>query len=515
MIQANILLSFIIIICVLVVPPFIKWYVKRSRLIKIIDAVPGPKSYPVIGTAYLFMGVERKHLFRYMRSIKSKFPYITRAWLGPFPQIELKKAEYIEQILSSSTEHLQKAWTYKFVRRWLREGLLTSDGAKWHARRKIITPTFHFSILESFCDIFAENSICLVEKLQPYANSGHAIDICPFVAHAALDIIGEAAMGIKINSQHETNVEYVGAVSKAAELIIHCMLRPWLHSDLVYPLTSYGREMKKCLKILFNFTESVIQDRKLLRREEGTNEQWTEQEGGIYGKKKQLAFLDLLLEHNKKSNLEAQLTDEDIRQEVDTFMFEGHDTTTSAITWSLFLLGLHPDIQEDLYKEMDEIFHGSMRAPTIKDFSEMKLLERVIKESLRLYPAVPLMGRTLSEDVQLDKYLLPAGCTIMIEVFSLHRDERWFPDAERFDPDRFLPENTVNRHPYAYIPFSAGARNCIGQKFAMYEEKSILSSIIRNYRFRTQGTREDISQLLEMVLRSYNGIWLTLEKRCI
>lgn len=452
---------------VLIYPPLIKWYVKRARLIKIIDAVPGPKAYPIIGTAYLFIGVEREHLFRYMRSIKTAFPYITRAWLGPFPQIELKRAEYVERILSSSTEHLEKAWTYKFVRQWLREGLLTSDGAKWHARRKIITPTFHFSILESFCDIFAENSLILVQKLKPYANSNSAIDVCPFIARAALDVIAEAAMGKKLNSQQETNVEYVTAVSKAAELIIHRMLRPWLHWDLLYSYTPYGKQMERCLKILYNFTESVIKERKLLRKKERTQSEegyvtqkdLLQSENGIYEGKKRLAFLDLLLEHNANG---YKLTDEDIREEVDTFMFEGHDTTTSGMTWTLFLLGLHPDIQENVFSEMETIFHGSNRSATIKDFNEMKLLERVIKESLRLYPAVPLMGRTLSEDVQLDKYLLPAGCTIMIEVFSLHRDERWFPNHEKFDPDRFLPENTVNRHPYAYIPFSAGARNCIG-----------------------------------------------------
>lgn len=162
---------------------------------------------------------------------------------------------------------------------------------------------------------------------------------------------------------------------------------------------------------------------------------------------------------------------------------------------------------------MDAIFQGSDRSAALNDLNEMKYLERVIKESLRLYPAVPKVGRILSEDVQLDEYKIPKGCMVGVDIYNLHRDERFFTDPEKFDPDRFLPENTVGRHPFAYMPFSAGSRNCIGQKFAMYEEKSVLSSIFRNYRLKSVDIREDIKVVSEIILRPLSGINVTIEKR--
>lgn len=190
----------------------------------------------------------------------------------------------------------------------------------------------------------------------------------------------------------------------------------------------------------------------------------------------------------------------------------GHDTTTAGISWTIFLLGLHPEIQDKVHTELDSIFHGSDRNVTLSDMSEMKYLERVIKETMRLYPPVPIIGRKVSEDVQLNGYCVPEGCMIKIDLFNLHRDPRYFVDPEAFDPDRFLPEH-MNRHPYSYIPFSAGPRNCIGQKFAAYEEKVVVSAILRNFKIRTVDKREDVKMINELVLRPIGGINVTLESR--
>lgn len=162
---------------------------------------------------------------------------------------------------------------------------------------------------------------------------------------------------------------------------------------------------------------------------------------------------------------------------------------------------------------MQAIFQDSDRNATLNDLNDMKYLDRVIKEALRLYPPVPKVGRVLSEDVQLDEYKIPMGCMIGVHIYYLHRDERFFPDPEKFEPDRFLPENTAGRHPYAYIPFSAGSRNCIGRKFAQYEELSVLSSIFRNFKVKTVDKREDVKVASEIILRPLNGINVTIERR--
>lgn len=496
----------VISVVLLALTPVVKWYVKRVKFARAINKIPGPPWYPLVGTTYLAFGVSRESMTEVLRKLHNEYPVILRHWLGPMPQVELKRAEHIEKILSPGKAHLKKSWPYEFLHQWLGQGLLTSDGAKWHSRRKIITPTFHFSILDGFIEIFSEKTKILVKKLNSHADSGMVIDVYPFITKVTLDIIAEAAMGTQINAQNETENDYVRSVYKTAELILRRTLRPWLYSDFIYKHSSDGKKWTAHIEHLHEFTNKVIRQRREIRNSNEMTSKDTE-----VGKKKRLAFLDLLLE-TKLENGE-QLDDNEIREEVDTFMFEGHDTTTAAITWTLCMLGLHPEIQETVYHELNGIFGNSERPEVFADFGEMKLLERVIKETLRLYPSVPIIGRTLSEEVQLDEYTLPKGCTVTVEIAHLHRDERFFPDSYRFDPDRFLTENTVGRHPFAYIPFSAGARNCIGQKFAILEEKAVLSALIRNYRFRTVDKREDIKGVFELTYRPASGLRMIFEKR--
>ncbi|KAJ6650041.1 Cytochrome P450 4C1 [Pseudolycoriella hygida] len=480
--------------------PLFKWYKKRAAIVKAIDQIPGSKAYPIVGTTYQIFGVERKNIFKTFHRIFSRYPYIARSWIGFRPEVNIRKAEYIEKVINAN-KNMQKTFGYDYVKVWLGDGLLISTGDKWHKHRKIITPTFHFSILESFCEIFAEKSKILVDELSRHADSGVAINIHRYVTLAALDTISESAMGIKIDCQRKQENEYVDAVYEISELIKHRMYRPYLAMDIIYRNTSAGKKFKRCVNILHNFTKHVISKRKALREENRRN--------GVFPKKRQ-AFLDLLLDANQKENL---LSDEEIREEVDTFMFEGHDTTAAGISWTLYILGLYPNVQQLVFEETEHIFNGSDRPATLADFNEMKYLERVIKETMRLYPPVPVYSRILSEDVQLDQYTVPKGTMVTMGIYYLHRDTRFFPDPEKFDPDRFLPENAAARHPYAYLPFSAGPRNCVGQKFAMYEEKSVLSSIIRNYKVTSVEKRDEINLIAELILRSYEGINVKLERR--
>lgn len=491
--------------------PIAKWFIRRRQYVQALDAIPGPRAYPLIGTAYLFFGVKRYEIFPLLQRLILDFPEISRSWLGTVGQVELRKARHMDQILNNAKSHLEKGWTYDFVRPWLGDGLLTSSGDKWHERRKILTPAFHFSILESFCEVFNEKSKVLVEKVERFADTGETFKLYPFVTRAALDIIAEAAMGTKVHAQDDVDNKYVAAVYESAELIVRRLLKPWLHPDFIYRLSADGKRFQECLHTMHSFTESVIRSRKEARRATKSKSKESLNSSDGYRKKRH-AFLDLLLDQSEKPG--QALSDMDIREEVDTFMFEGHDTTTSGITWALFLLGLHPQIQEDVFTEINTIFEGSDRPATVSDLNKMNLLDRVIKESLRLYPPVPIIGRKLSEPVQVDsQYLLPAGCEVSIELFDMHRDPKHFPDPDRFDPDRFLPENTAGRNPFAYLPFSAGSRNCIGQKFAIYEEKTVISTLLRSYRLRTVGKEEDEEQVQEMITKPRYGIAMTLEHR--
>lgn len=427
--------------------PVLQWYKRRAKLIEIIEKIPGKKAYPLIGTTYEFFGIGRKEISNVIDENSKKYPYINRIWVGPTPDVLIRKAEYVEKVISSS-KHMEKSRIYDFIKIWLGDGLLISTGKKWLKHRKIITPTFHFSILESFCEIFNEKSMVLVEKLNEKAGTNEAFNIQSFITNGALDIINEAAMGISIDAQRQQKNEYVSSIYEISELILHRFIRPYLHPEFIFKRTQVGKRFYHCLKVLHSFTKDAIENRKKTRHENKRN-------NAVVPKRK--AFLDLLLDANENENL---LTDQEICEEVDTFMFEGHDTTAAGISWTLYILGCYPDVQEKVFEEMNMIFDGTDRAATLADLNEMKYLERVIKESMRIFPPVPILGRILSEDVQLDQYFIPKGTAVTIQVYYLHRDPRFFPEPEKFDEDRFLPENMEGRNPFAYIPFSAGPRNC-------------------------------------------------------
>ena len=143
-----------------------------------------------------------------------------------------------------------------------------------------------------------------------------------------------------------------------------------------------------------------------------------------------------------------------------------------------------PSKQNLVKEELQQVFGDSKRSCTMEDAAQLKYLESCIKEAQRLFPSVPVLERTIDEDIELDGYTLLAGTSIAIQIYALHRHPEYFPDPLVFKPERFhSPSDEVPRHPYAYIPFSAGPRNCIGQRFAILEEKVILSSLLRQFRF--------------------------------
>ena len=275
------------------------------------------------------------------------------------------------------------------------------------------------------------------------------------------------------------------------------MLKPHYWIDWFYYLTEDGKSYLRCVKTLHEFTRKVIKERSGELDEFGSSH-------------KRLAFLDLLL---KTKAQDPSLTFEHIQEEVDTLLFGGHDTTASAISWSFQTIGSYPEVQAKVHKEIDEVLGLTNRPLTNEDLGNLTYLECVIKETMRILSPVPLVLRTVKEDLTVAGKTIPKDSTLMVFLTMIHRDERYFPDPERFDPDRFLPENSADRHPYAFIPFSAGKRNCIGQRFAMMEMKVIIANVLRKFKVEALRPTNEIEKLGELVLKPKGGIPIKITPR--
>ncbi|XP_026330084.1 cytochrome P450 4C1-like, partial [Hyposmocoma kahamanoa] len=327
---------------------------------------------------------------------------------------------------------------------------ITLSGAKWFKRRKILTPTFHFNILKNFASVIEEKSRALVSKLKQQQNE---VDVFSVVSDFTLDTICETAMGTQLDhDKSKATVEYKTAVIEIAVAVMDRVVKFWLHNDFVYQILPVGHRFKQALKKVHSFADNVILQRKK-QKADGADSTTIEEDN--IGKKRRVALLDLLLEAESKGEINL----EGIREEVNTFMFAGLDTTATALTFGLMLLADHEEVQERIYEECRHIFGDSDRIASMSDLAEMKYLEAVLKETLRLYPSVPFIAREITEDFMMGDILIRKGVEVGIHMYDLHRRWDLFPDPEEFKPDRFLSDEI--RHPYAYIPFSAGPRNCL------------------------------------------------------
>ena len=466
------------------------WYNKFQKT----SAVEAVTSWPIIGSA-LHLEREPHALFKQVRELAIKSNYLCVFWLFYTPVYFVGRVEYAEFVLRSQ-EIITKSYLYSFLHSWLGTGLLTSTREKWKSRRRAITPSFHFTILNDFQEVFLKQAQILASKLKPYADSGKAFDVQVPVSLATLDIICETAMNVSINAQSEADSEYVQAINIANSEFQRRQRSPWIWSDFIYYLTPRGRLFSKNLKMLHDFTTKVINEKVQLRK--------THPEVSL---KKSKAFMDMLLEMYEKGEIDV----EGIREEVDTFMFEGHDTTAAGLSWTLYMLGLHPEVQEKLHAEIDEF--TSKDGDLVEKIKSMKYLEYVIKEGLRLHPPVAIFGREVEEDTTILSTTFLKGSTLMVDVISLHTNPEYWDEPLVFNPDRFADEKFLKRNPYCYVPFSAGPRNCIGQKFAMLEEKILLYHVMLNFKIQAAQNEEDVKACFEIIHKSENGLKIILKPR--
>lgn len=312
----------------------------------------------------------------------------------------------------------------------------------------------------------------------------------------------ETALGVKLDNMSEGG-QYHTAISALQEVCVERVCNPLLFFNI--PFYIFGNYRKKVtnLKIAQDFSNKIIERRRKLFKHRKIEKHDEE-----FGQKKRFALLDTLLRAEDDGLIDHQ----GISDEVNTFITAGYDTTAVCLTFTLLMLALHQDVQQRCYEELQQLSDTDQDLSP-SDFNNLAYLECVIKESMRLFPPIPLIGRVCTENCVVNGLFLPKNTQIFIHIFDIMRDPRHFPNPTTFEPDRFLPENTVDRHPFAFNPFSAGLRNCIGQKFGMLEIKVLLVSILRNFKLLPVTREEDDILEAGVALCFQNSIKVKIQMR--
>ncbi|KAL8624346.1 hypothetical protein ACOMHN_044777 [Nucella lapillus] len=477
----------------------VRWLLWYRSYFHFFNSLPGETSFSWIwGNLHMFHGKSPEDRMKYTNGLMQKFPQFFRLWLGPFRAVvSLYHPDSVRDLLKTSEP---KPHMYNFALPWLGAGLLLANGDRWARARRLLTPAFHFDILRPYVAISNTAAEQLMNRISDHVKQGRSFEVYGLVSLCTLDVILQCAMSHTDDIQNKGETHpYVHAVNKLSELWFERGRQPLLYNDFIYKLSPSGRQFMKHCHFVHSVSETIIQARREKLDSEGPST------------KKYLDFLDILL--TAKDNTGQGLTSLEIRNEVDTFLFEGHDTTASAISWTLYSLAQHPQIQAKAQAEVDSILEGrSSHDIEWGDLSRLEYLLRVIKEGMRLHCPVPFIQRQLTKPSTIDGVTLPEGTFCTIHLLNLHHNPTIWKDPWTFDPDRFHPDNMKDKDTYAFVPFSAGPRNCIGQHFAMNEEKVILGRLLHKFNF-TLDKDHVVKKKPAAVMRAENGIKLLATPR--
>ncbi|XP_037674182.1 cytochrome P450 4F3-like isoform X2 [Choloepus didactylus] len=399
----------------------------------------------------------------YTQGLASTYGDLCCWWVGPYHAVvRIFHPTFIKPVLFAPATVAPKDMVfYKFLKPWLGDGLLLSAGDKWRCHRHMLTPAFHFNILKHYMKIFNESANIMHAKWQRLALEGSArLDMFEHISLMTLDSLQKCVFSFNSHCQERPS-QYIAAILELSALVAKRHQQIFLHMDFLYYLTPDGRRFRKACQLVHDFTDAVIQERRRNLPDEGADDFLLDK-----ARTKTLDFIDVLLLAKDEDG--KVLSDEDIRAEADTFMFGGHDTTASGLSWVLYNLAKHPEYQDRCRQEVRELLrdHQSeeIEWTTVggfnrDDLANLPFLTMCIKESLRLHPPVSIVSRCCTQDIVLpDGRVIPKGVICLISIFGTHHNPSVWPNPEVYDPFRFHPENTQKRSPLAFIPFSAGPR---------------------------------------------------------
>ena len=402
---------------------------------------------------------------------------------GPFPGILFNRPEHVQSILVKHAYAFDKgAALHRILHPVIGAGIVSSEGNFHRQQRKLMAPPFQPGQVASYADSMGQYG----EQIQQTWADGAVIDLNQQMSNLTMSIIGKTLFGADVFAETE---ELGAAMMVTFKYVSHALSTPF-QFPYSWPLPRNLR-MRTAVGVLRRSIQAFIHERRA--------------QPGKYND-----FLSVLLQARDEEN--HPMSDEQLMTECLTLFGSGYETTAAALSWTWYLLCQHPEIYQKVQHEVDTVLQG--RTPTYADLKSLPYCLQVFKEALRLYPPAYATCRRALEDVEVDGYRIPRGWAVLLVPYTLHRRADYFPEPERFDPERFTPQREKLLPRYAYVPFGAGPRICIGMHFALMEGHLLLATIAQRSSFTLlpgQATQPDVRH--DLILRPGGMVHATVKKR--
>ncbi|CAL8130865.1 unnamed protein product [Orchesella dallaii] len=470
-------------------------------------SLPGPTPFPLrlIGNSLSFfsnINIPQK-LFQFAKKY------------GPYYRLTFLNEDYVVLNTPSAAEALLGSTNVKhFHRSRLQETLWPTEleqsiiilpgGEEWKKKRKMLSRAFMTLALQRHNSCWHKQCERMVEKLEErFQDEGKKDNIvADILKQCTFAMSSETLMGVDITQEAEDGALFCESLDEFNRILFGRIFRPWLLVDWIWRRSSEYRKARAVVDGMEKVTHLVIE------------------------KYKEKFLLESVEERNANDELKHTMIETMMRNGIDekaifdetiTLLAVATDATSLAEHYALFLLALNPEHQELCRQEIDKVFEDPKNVKNgILEFEALKALnylERCILESLRIYPLTIILRR-LEAPLKIDENLvIPKDVSVIVTPYVLHNLPECYPNPENFDPDRFLPENVKERHPYAYLSFSAGPRNCMGIKFGMIEVKVVLATILRNFVVSTPDTMDDVKLVVDGAVNPAAPMRFNLSKR--
>jgi cytochrome P450 len=444
--------------------------------ISAVSRPPGPKGTVFLGNLPQ-LGSDILGLFSTCAREYGDIAYLS---LAGWPAFVLSNPEHIEQVLV--TEHknfIKHTFFWRHVRAIFGNGLLTSEGDFSMRQRRLAQPSFHRDRIAGYGDVMVRYT----ERTLDEWRDGEVRDLHQDLMRLTLLIVAKVLFDADVAGEVTT----IGsALDDATHEIRTRFRRPFRIPDAV-PIPGNLR-YRSAVRRLDSVVDRIIEEH---RARDGRGD-----------------LLSMLMQARDDDG--QPMTDAQLRDEAITIMLAGHETTAIALAWTCLLLSQHPAVAENLHEEIREVLGD--RPPTMSDLPRLRLADMVVSESLRLYPPAYALGREAVNDCTIGEYSVPAGASVFMSPYVVHRDARWFDEPERFLPERWAG-NAAQRLPrFAYFPFGGGPRICIGNRFAIMEAVLLLTCMVRRFRFKLHDP-DSVAFFPTITLRPANGMRMTVSRR--